>query len=191
MRVISTIGLKKALKVLDKNINDLKMKDYIAAQHLLNIIDNLEVSIISLSIKAYENLNELNRNDKTVYSKLNNLSHEIYRYDMYLKRLSSEAYRNLITDSTLGRKLLIDLDLDITTKLYDNINYDDYESLTKSQQNHYEDILIDLSTIHLQPEDGLLKTINELYDAVATIASVGFVEKLLIKLKLPFIRRTK
>lgn len=191
MRVISTIGLKKALKVLDKNINDLKMKDYIAAQHLLNIIDNLEVSIISLSIKAYENLNELNRNDKTVYSKLNNLSHEIYHYDMYLKRLSSEAYRNLITDSTLGRKLLIDLDLDITTKLYDNINYDDYESLTKSQQNHYEDILIDLSTIHLQPEDGLLKTINELYDAVATIASVGFVEKLLLKLKLPFIRRTK
>ncbi|OOV39571.1 hypothetical protein BS756_00880 [Staphylococcus sp. MB371] len=189
----ATVALEKALKLLGKNINDLKMKDYIAAHHLLNIIDNLEDSIISLSIKAYENLNELNKNDNNNYNRLNNLSYETYRYNMYLKSLSSEAYRNLITGSTLGKKLLQDLELNVTTKLYDNINYDDYESLTKSQQDHYEDILIELSTIHLQPDnkDGLLKTINEIYDAVSIISRVGFIEKLLLKLKIPFIRRTK
>lgn len=193
MGTVTTVALNKALKVLGKSINDLKMKDYIAAHHLLNIIDNLEDSIISLSIKAYENLIELNKNDNNNYNRLNNLSYETYRYNMYLKRLSSEAYRNLITGSTLGKKLLQDLELNVTTKLYDNINYDDYESLTKSQQNHYEEILIDLSTIHLQPDkkDGLLKTINEIYDAVAIISSVGFIEKLLLKLKISFIRRTK
>ncbi|WP_305752658.1 hypothetical protein [Mammaliicoccus sciuri] len=192
----ATVALEKALKLLGKNINDLKMKDYIAAHHLLNIIVNLEDSIVSLSIKAYENLKELkelNKNDNNNYNRLNNLSYETYRYNMYLKSLSSEAYRNLITGSTLGNKLLHDLELKVTTKLYDNINYDDYESLTKSQQDHYEQILIELSTIHLQPDnkDGLLKTINEIYDAVSIISRVGFIEKLLLKLKIPFIRRTK
>lgn len=62
MGTVTTVALNKALKVLGKSINDLKMKDYIAAHHLLNIIDNLEDSIISLSIKAHENLIELNFN---------------------------------------------------------------------------------------------------------------------------------
>lgn len=187
--IIATAALKTALKVLGKNINDLKKKDYIAAHHLLNTISDLEDSITSLSIKAYENLKELNKNDNNNYNRLNNLSYETRRYNRHLKKLSSEAYRNLITGSKLGSKLLQDLELNVTTKLYDNIDYDDYESLTKLQQNRYEDVLIGISTIHLQPEDGLLKMINELYDAVATITKAGFFEKLLIKSNIPFIRR--
>lgn len=56
--------IKKAIEFLGTSVNDLNSKDYIAAQHLLRIIDELEIAMIDLSVKADENVKIINAFEK-------------------------------------------------------------------------------------------------------------------------------
>lgn len=90
------------------------MKDYIAAQRLLSIIDEIEYAIARLSIKAETNIlifREIEEDHDNWQKQFVNLDKEIYLYNMYTERLTSNAYRNLISKETFEAKVMDELKL--------------------------------------------------------------------------------
>lgn len=186
----STItSLTGAVKFLGGSINDLNLKDYIAAQHLLQIINELEKYLLKLSIKADENCKIIKHNmdckDEKEKRELLILEEEIYLYNMYRNRLKSEAYRNLLSvekfndliDGNLDLSLLVDRDSNITRKYY--------EMKTEKFKNSYISTISQLAHFHKYEDDKKRITLQKIYASISIIASTGLVERILLKY-LPF-----
>src|SRR5699024_8707914 len=105
------------------------MKDYIATKHLLRILDEIEYAIASLSIKddtmvliVIEIIKDLNKCQKVFV----NLDKEMYLYNMYIERLRSTAYRNLVSKKFFESKEMIKLKQKYLFETHPNISKEDY-----------------------------------------------------------------
>jgi len=186
----------EALNFIGKNVNDLNMKDYIAAQHLLSIIDEIEYAIARLSIKAETNLliaREIEENPDNCKKEFVNLDKEMYLYNMYIERLTSNAYRNLISREVFEAKIMKELKINVFFDTNSNITKKEYLNMDEHRQISYIDALSRLAQVYkFKDSDRIMVQIHKLYDSVATIASLGFTEQIILKynpLKKLFLRK--
>src|SRR5699024_891973 len=186
----------EALNFIGKNVNDLNMKDYIAAQHLLSIIDDIEYAIARLSIKAETNLliaREIEENPDNCKKEFVNLDKEMYLYNMYIERLTSNAYRNLISREVFEAKIMKELKINVFFDTNSNITKKEYLNMDEHRQISYIDALSRLVKVYkFKDSDRIMVQIHKLYDSVATIASLGFTEQIILKynpLKKLFLRK--
>lgn len=190
--------LKKATEFLGTSINKLNSKDYIAAQHLLRIIDELEIAIIDLSVKADENVKiinafeakerNLNMKENKKIDELNgknfqlfNMDKEICVYNIFKERLNSDAYRNLLPKEKFEEIINEKLSLPIIFWANSNIDIKVYARKSYEQRVSYVKELTKIAHIHKYNDNVTRKYINEIYNSVSVIASIGLVERKLLK----------
>lgn len=175
----------EALNFIGKNVKDLNMKDYIAAQHLLRIIDEIEYAIARLSIKADTNVliaSEIDKDPNNCPKEFVNLDKEMYLYNMYIERLRSTAYRNLVSKKFFESKEMIKLKQKYLFETHPNISKEDYLDMDEDRKIEYISFLSSLACIYkFRDTDSIMNQIHKLYDSVATIASLGFTETIILK----------
>lgn len=195
----STItSLSGAVNFLGKSISDLNLKDYIAAQHLLEIINKLEKYLMRLSMKADKNCEIISHNDKCKKEieklELLNLDEELYLFKMYKEALKSDAYRNLLSSDVIDDKIENELSLGILIERDSNITRKLYEMKTKEQKISYESNLSQLANFYKNENNSRRVTLDDIKTSVSIIASTGYVERIMLKyfpLKKVFLRHKK
>ena len=195
----STItSLSGAVNFLGKSISDLNLKDYIAAQHLLEIINKLEKYLMRLSMKADKNCEIISHNDKCKKERekleLLNLDEELYLFKMYKEALKSDAYRNLLSSDVIDDKIENELSLGILNERDSNITRKLYEMKTKEQKISYESNLSQLANFYKNENNSRRVTLDDIKTSVSIIASTGYVERIMLKyfpLKKVFLRHKK
>ncbi|MBE5662766.1 hypothetical protein HU001_13365 [Staphylococcus sp. SS21] len=186
----STItSLSGAVKFLGKSINDLNLKDYIAAQHLLEIINELEKYLVKISIKAEKNCEiisyNMNCKDEKEKKELLNIEEELYLYKMYKDRLKSDAFRNLVPLDIFEDKIEKDLNLGLLVDRDSNITRKQYEMKTEEHKTSYDSKFSQLAQFYKYEENNKRLILNKIYTSISIIASTGLVERILLKY-LPF-----
>ncbi|WP_145449714.1 hypothetical protein [Staphylococcus hominis] len=195
----STINsLTGAVKFLGGSVNDLNLKDYIAAQHLLEIINKLEKYLMRLSMKADKNCEIISHNDKCKKRRekleLLNLDEELYLFKMYKEALKSDAYRNLLSSDVIDDKIENELSLGILIERDSNITRELYEMKTKEQKISYESNLSQLAHFYKYENNQRRVTLDDIKTSVSIIASTSYVERIMLKyfpLKKVFLRHKK
>lgn len=195
----STINsLTGAVKFLGGSVNDLNLKDYIAAQHLLEIINKLEKYLMRLSMKADKNYEIISHNDKCKKRRekleLLNLDEELYLFKMYKEALKSDAYRNLLSSDVIDDKIENELSLGILIERDSNITRELYEMKTKEQKISYESNLSQLAHFYKYENNQRRVTLDDIKTSVSIIASTSYVERIMLKyfpLKKVFLRHKK
>lgn len=179
---LPTTALKSAIKTMES----LRIKDFIASQHLMNLLMEFDKERLEFSLLAYKNIEIINDVDKgkPVKTDLYDLSLKLRTYNMYLDKMKSPIYRNLIEESEIKR-----LELPVTVFNYDNV---DLEYLKFSdRKDNYLKTFNEISQMYLNEHDKRNTELNYLYDKIGFIASIGFSEKLLLKIPIlkTFVRK--
>src|SRR5699024_10207380 len=110
-----------------------------------------------------------------------NLDKEMYLYNMYIERLTSNAYRNLISREVFEAKIMKELKINVFFDTNSNITKKEYLNMDEHRQISYIDALSRLAQVYeFKDSDRIMVQIHELYDSVATIASLGFTEHFIL-----------
>lgn len=106
---------------------------------------------------------------------------EICVYNMFKDRLNSEAYRNLLTKEKFEKIIDEKLNIPINFWANSNIDIEVYARKSDDQRVSYVNELTKIAHIYKFEDNETRKYINEIYNSVSIIASIGLVQRKLLK----------